>query len=241
MRTAYIASRAQRSPVGREGAHENAARSRCGWTAPMPARFANGRSPMSRPQPLARRSARARRTRPAVRRAPVGDQDATRRPGTRHRPRSSVSCPTTAPEVRPRTSIPRRQRLHRRRAPVRGRTPFLFSCAPSVSPRSQRGAAASAWAWLRSACRAQLTPSRPLRTKRDEPQPLVDAAGGRQRTLCSGSRSLTGSPATGAERTSAPPATSGIPPTRLRGRWVRPPDRTGCHTFWVNPRRAGCT
>ena len=99
----------------------------------------------------------------------LGDRGHGRRHGTRHRPRSTVSFPATAPEVRPRRSIRRRQRLHRRRAADRGRTPSLPSCAlslrrrhgRSVSPRSQRGTAASAWAWFRYTCRAQLTASRP--------------------------------------------------------------------------------
>lgn len=100
---------------------------------------------------------------------PLTDPVPARRHGTRHRPRSTVSFRVTDPEIRPRRSIRRRQRLHRRRAADRGRTPFLSFCAPSlrrrhgrsVSPRSQRGTAASAWAWFRYTCRAQLTASRP--------------------------------------------------------------------------------
>jgi hypothetical protein len=117
-----------------------------------------------------------------------------RHPGRRDQARSSLSFPTPAPEVRPRRSIRRGQRLHRRRVADRGRTPSLPSYAPnlhqrherSASPRSQRGTAASAWAWSRYTCRAQVTASRPDRRGATTGDRRSTRRGRRQRALRSG-------------------------------------------------------
>ena len=144
-----------------------------------------------RPQMTRRRPARARRALSGVHTGALGVRGRGRRPGTRRRPRSSFSFRTTAPEVRPRRSIRRGQRLHRRRVADRGRTPSLPSYAPnlhqrherSASPRSQRGTAASAWAWSRYTCRAQVTASRPDRRGATSGDRRSTRRGRRQRAL----------------------------------------------------------